>query len=104
MFETNDRRVNDWVRQLGSYWSSRPNYSREEMEDLLVHMIRCALRTGLGRPELLDWVNHHLPLLDPNAGPRPDPGRYARPLARVLGEQAMTRHDPLAERETVIGI
>jgi hypothetical protein len=52
---------------------------RQHLEAALVPMIRCALRSGLGQPELVRWVQRHRPA---NELGRLD--REARCMARML--------------------
>jgi len=76
-----------------------PQCFREALEASLLPMIRCALRSGVGHPHVVNWVRHqaasnpHLP---------PDPVRAAPPIARALCERILERLDPLPSRETVV--
>ncbi len=61
--------------------------SRGEMEAMLLTMIRVALRTGLGRPEIVRWVKKTLPAMMPASSldDQTDPEWAAPCMARLLG-------------------
>jgi hypothetical protein len=76
---------------------------RQTLEDTLVPMVRCVLRTGRGNPRLVQWVRRTLP-----AGPV-DPEQAAGPVARLLChallQEMRARPDgAAAARETVAGL
>ncbi len=82
--------------------------SREEMEELLVPMIRCVLRTGRGQPLLRHWVERNLPAVA-LASP---PGQVVKPewaaprMARLLCSQMLqvqADQGRAATHETVVG-
>ncbi len=77
-----------------------PERLREVLEASLLPMIRCALRSGLGHPHVVDWVRHQKAS---NPHLSPDPIRAAPPIARALCERILERLDPLPSRETVVG-
>ena|SRR5688572_8352970 len=95
-----ERPLVEWARRFQTSCAGSPQHLREKMEALLVPMIRCALRTGLGQPPLVRWVHDQLPLMP--AGEQADPVRLAAPLARRLCDRLMDRLDPLPQRETVL--
>ena len=79
---------------------------RETLEACLLPLVRRALRSGAGRPELVQWVRTTLPqVMDGRDRSRPvDPDQAAPPLARLL---CATMMRPLPNRpftaETVVG-
>jgi hypothetical protein len=103
MLGGNERPLLEWARRLESSSGGGPNSLRQTLEATLVPMIRCALRNGTGQLNLVRWVQNQLPLLDPTAGPNPDPARYAGAMARVLCERLMERLEPPSGCETVVG-
>jgi len=84
--------------------------SRGEMEAMLLMMIRVALRTGLGRPEIVRWVKKTLPAMAPAARPgdQTDPEWAAPCMARLLCAQLLrhVRAEPTRREacETVVGL
>jgi hypothetical protein len=93
----------DWARRLQKRCGGQPAAFRDHLQGLFEPMIRSILRTGLGQPVLIDWVQEHLPLFDARTGLSSDPTRCARSMAGVLSESLMAYLDPLPGRETVIG-
>jgi hypothetical protein len=83
--------------------------SREEMEALVVPMIRVAMRTGRGQPVLVDWVTRNLPAVTPciPLGDKVDPEWAAPRMARLLCSQMLQHIQAerpwLGPRETVVG-
>jgi hypothetical protein len=77
-----------------------PQQFREALEASLLPMIRCALRSGIGHPHVVNWVRRQA---EGNPHLSPDPARAAPPMARALCERLLARLDPLPSRETVMG-
>jgi hypothetical protein len=82
---------------------------RRSLEDTLLPMVRCVLRTGQGHPRLVRWVRKALPVI---VGPSPashpvDPDRTAPRLAQLLCtallQQMGGRASGGAALETVFG-
>jgi hypothetical protein len=82
---------------------------RHSLEESLVPVVRCALRTGRGHPRLLSWVRRALASVPgPHQCGRPvDPDRTAAPLARLLCstllEQVRSAPGRAGALETVMG-
>src|SRR5262245_6103883 len=98
-----ERPLVEWAKQVQTTCPGSPQRLREKLEATLTPMIRCALRTGLGQPPLVDWIHQQLPLYGSGkeAG---DSSRLAAPLARVLSDRLIARLDPIHGRETVVGL
>jgi hypothetical protein len=92
-----ERPLVELARRFQTSCSGDPRRLREQLRATLEPMIRCALRTGLGQPPLVRWVQNQLPLLDRGGED------VAAPLAQALSERLMARLDPLPGRETVLG-
>jgi hypothetical protein len=93
----------DWARSLWAHCAGNRQLVRERLEYYLRPMIHCALRTGVGQPSLVNWVEYQVASVDPAVRARTDGVQFAAGLARVLSERLVTRLDPLPGRETVIG-
>jgi hypothetical protein len=102
MSSTNDRYLVEWARRIKASCPPGHNGFRQALEATLLPMIRCALRSGVGQPPLVNWVECHLHQFDPRGALSPDRTRYAQPMARVLSERLADRLDPLPGRETVV--
>jgi hypothetical protein len=82
--------------------------SRKDLEAKVASLLFLVLRTGRGRPSLLQWVQRALRDVAPAWHPgRPlDPEWAAPRLARLLCAQLLqrirARHDTVASRETVV--
>src|SRR5262245_34401109 len=91
--------------RMGWDQEENPERLRARVEESLVPMIRCALRSGRGAPALVQWVRRRLPEAAP--APRPvDPARVAPEMARelcaaLLRQLQARRASPAAE--TVVG-
>jgi hypothetical protein len=68
---------------------------REDLEALLLPLVRHALRGRAGLPALADWVRRNLNA--PGGGSPPDPERAAPRLARLLGETLLRRRAGAAD-------
>jgi hypothetical protein len=88
---------------------TNPASRRDRLEEALVPMIRCVLRTGRGSPPLVQWVKRHLPAV---AGAAPDerpanPESAARPMARLLSgrlmQQLQAQPALVAGHDTIMG-
>lgn len=66
----------------------QPN-TRAEWVEMLTPLICCALRTGAGRPALVQWVQRALPYF-----PAADAEELAPRMARVLSVEMMRRKNP----------
>ncbi len=97
-----ERALQEWAMRLRK-GSDRPGGLRQNLETTIEPMVRCALRSGIGQPVVVQWVRQHLPLFAPEPERRSDPMRYARPMTRMLCDRLMTWLDPLPARETVLG-
>jgi hypothetical protein len=91
--------------RLGGDLSQGPQRFRENLEAGLVPLIRCALRTGLGAPPLVQWVRRQRAN---GAGDRPaaslnDPDATAPIMARQLCAALMRQVSPRPSLETVVG-
>jgi hypothetical protein len=86
-----------------------PAERQRALEELLVPLVRCALRTGRGHPRLLGWVRRTLPAVPGphQAGLPVDPDVTAAPLARLLCRTLLqhlpARAGPAPALETVAG-
>jgi hypothetical protein len=85
-----------------------PAADRERtLEESLLPMVRCALRSGLGHPRLVRWVRKTLPAVPgPHQAGRPvDPDLTGPPLARLLFRTLLREmyQDPARALETVLG-
>src|SRR5262245_27442023 len=95
-----ERPLVEWARRFQTTCQeSSQQRLREKLEATLLPMIRCALKTGLGRPPLVRWVYKHRELVSPDE--QDDP---ARPLARDLCDHLMAGLAPRPDRETVLGL
>lgn len=74
---------------------------RQELEERLVPLIRCALRRGTGLPSLVDWVRGRMADLADSAEPL-DPRQAAPRFARLLCA-GLVRDLPRSSQETVLG-
>jgi hypothetical protein len=86
-----------------------PQRLRETLEASLTPLVRRALRSGDGMPQLVAWVRTNLPRVDAGRDrARPmDPDCAAPPLARLLCATLLRgRPDRLAASatETVVGV
>ena len=85
-----------------------PHHVREKLEANLVPLVRRVLRSGAGRPELVQWVRTTLPQITAGRDrTRPvDPDQAAPPLARLLCATLLRpRSDrPAFAAETVVGV
>ena len=84
-----------------------PHRVRETLEASLVPLVRRALRSGAGIPQLVQWVQKTLPQVQAGQDrARPaDPDRAAPPLARLLCTTLLQpRLAPAAAGETVLGL
>lgn len=97
-----ERPLVEWARRVQTTCSG-PQHLREKLQATLEPMIRCALRSGLGQPPLVRWVQHRLPNFHKDSGDRSDLSRLAGPLARELCDCLLARLDPLSGRDTVVG-
>jgi hypothetical protein len=72
---------------------------RQELEQRLVPLIRCALRTGAGLPALVKWVRSRVADLadSESLDPRQAAARFARLFCANLeqGLPAFTAHDTI---------
>src|SRR5437870_3781206 len=93
--------VVELARRLRSHGGHGPHALRKGLEVIMLPMVRCALRDGVGQPTLVNWVRNQLSLLDPRGGGDPDPVRYTVPIFNVLCDQLIEQIDPLSGRETV---
>jgi hypothetical protein len=85
-----------------------PTADRERsLEESLLPMVRCALRSGQGHPRLVRWLQKTLPAVPgPHQAGRPvDPDLTGPPLARLLCRTLLRQVDgePARALETVIG-
>jgi hypothetical protein len=84
--------------------------SRAQMEGMLLTMIRVAMRTGLGRPQIVQWVKDTLPAMTPVArdGEKTDLEWAAPRLARLLCSEMLqqVRAEPARRKawETLAGL
>jgi hypothetical protein len=76
---------------------------REGLEATLLPMVRCAIRTGLGQPVVVNWVKHQLGSGRTDRPLHPDQLVEAVPLARKLSEIMLPFIDPVSGRETIVG-
>jgi hypothetical protein len=86
-----------------------PHRVRETLEASLIPMVRRALRSGAGLPQLVQWVQTTLPQLQVGQDrTRPvDPERAAPPLARLLCAKLLDRRaarTPVLATDTVVGV
>jgi hypothetical protein len=87
-----------------------PHCVREKLEASLIPMVRRALRSGAGLPQLVQWVQTTLPQLQSDQDrTRPvDPDRAAPPLARLLCAKLLDGRRPARlaalPTETVVGV
>ena len=65
---------------------SPPQHVRETLEASLIPVVRRALRTGAGLPQLVQWIQKTLPQVQSSQDSTrsEDPDRAAAPLARLL--------------------
>lgn len=83
------------------------HHIRERLEASLVPLVRRALRSGAGIPQLVQWVQKTLPQVQAGEDrTRPaDPDRAAPPLARLLCSTLLQpRLAPAAAGETILGL
>lgn len=75
------------ARQLGEESAS----SCAELEAKVTPLLRVIVQTGVGRPSLVQWVQHHLPQVAPVAhfGHKVDAKWAAPRLARLLCSQLL---------------
>jgi hypothetical protein len=93
-----DNALLELARQIRPGLPHHPDRFREALEDTLVPIIRCALRTGTGNPVVVRWVRERMP---PASLVAADLSRTARVMGRALCDQMLQRLDPLPCRETV---
>ena len=92
------------ARQLGEESVS----SRAELESKFAPLLCLILRTGQGRPSLVQWVQHALRRLAPASrlGSRVDPEWAAPRLARLLCTQLLQQihahRNTVANPETIV--
>jgi hypothetical protein len=87
--------LRDLARQM--YGPSGPDVPpREQLEAMLVPMIRCALRSGRGAPPLVQWVRRNLPAVAAMSptGRGSDPEWVAPTMARLLSGRLLGRSRP----------
>jgi len=81
---------------------------RETLEASLLPLVRRALRTGAGQPQLVQWVRTTLPqVMDGQDRTRPvDPDQAAPPLARLLCATLLRQRPdrPAFAAETVVSV
>jgi hypothetical protein len=101
------------VQALADRVGCRPGTTAERqqsLEESLVPLVRCALRTGRGHPRLLGWLRRTLPSVPGphQAGMPVDPEVTAAPVARLLCRSLLQRLPTSADRapalETVAGL
>jgi hypothetical protein len=84
-----------------------PAEDRERsLEESLLPMVRCALRSGQGHPRLVRWVQKTLPVVPgPHQDGQPvDPDLTGPPLTRLLCRTLLRQQrEPARALETVIG-
>jgi hypothetical protein len=87
-----------------------PAERRAKLEETLLPMVRCALRTGRGHRHLVDWVQQTLPTLrgDEDGPAVQPPETVAGPMTRLLCQALLlhemrTRPRHAAAKETVLG-
>ena len=103
-----DGTLQRFAEQIGRAGDS-PIRIRETLEASLIPLVRRALRTGAGIPQLVQWVQRTLPQVQAGADrTRPvDPDRAAAPLARLLCTTLLRerpgRHGA-AMLDTVVGL
>lgn len=95
-----ERSLLELARQVSKDAPLSSPRGRQLLESALTPIIRVALRTGHGPEALVRWVRHQVPA---QAWPV-DPARAAPPLARELCDRLVQRLDPLAGRETIVGL
>jgi hypothetical protein len=98
-----DRPLVEFARRIQGD-SNDPVIFRQRLEQTLEPMVRCALRSGVGQPVLVQFVEDQLSRIDSRARTRPDRISYAAPIARVLCDRLVNRLNPLHGRETVVGL
>jgi hypothetical protein len=85
-----------------------PHHFQETLEASLIPLVRRALRSGAGIPQLVEWVQTTLPQVQTGQDRmRPvDPDRAAPPLARLLCATLLRQQPgrPAVTAETVIGL
>src|SRR5690349_4355693 len=97
---SHDRPLAAWIRELQRVCSGGPPGIRERMKASLRPLIRCALRSGVGQPPLVDWVRRQVALLEPDPGAEP---RDLGSLSRLLCERLMAWIEQVPGAETVAG-
>src|SRR5258708_16872282 len=99
---TSDQALGEWVERVRKSCPPGTQHLRDKLEASLKLMIRCALRSGVGEPTFVRWVQQQLRLLGPEAACHPDRFSHVAPLARVLSERLLARVDPLPGPETLV--
>jgi hypothetical protein len=98
-----ERTLVEWARRFQTTRrGASPQHVRQQMEETLAPMIRCALKSGLGQPVLVRWVRDHTAGMTEDE--QKDPVLLAGPLAAELSAHLMARLAPQADRETVLGV
>lgn len=77
---------------------------RQEAEEYLELLIRSAIRSGTGKPQLVNWVRRHLPPVPRGKSPESAAPALARRLCDTLLRHCLKRPAVSgASRETVRG-
>ncbi len=103
------RYTDDVVRFLAQQMGAEAIANREDLEARFTPLIRTVLRTGCGRPGLVNWLRDNLPNVAPAAGfPNPAAAeRFAPRMARLLCSQLLKKVQAqmacASTRDTVIG-
>ena len=97
------------VRLVARQMGAEAVANREDLEARFTPLIRTVLRTGYGRPGLVNWLRKHLPYTAPPAGfhNSVEAERFAPRMARLLCAQLLknvqNKMTCASTRDTVVG-